>query len=44
MPDDEAQIRNLIERWAAAERSGDLNGVAADHSDDIVMFDVPATV
>ncbi|MET8678061.1 SgcJ/EcaC family oxidoreductase [Streptomyces sp. NPDC004647] len=41
MPDDERQIRTLIERWAAAVHSGDLSGVLADHSDDIVMFDVP---
>src|SRR5687768_13663025 len=41
MPDDEEQIRTLIERWAAAVHRGDLNGVVADHSDDIVMFDVP---
>ena len=31
----------LIERWAAAVRVGDLDGVLADHADDIVMFDVP---
>jgi uncharacterized protein (TIGR02246 family) len=39
--DDKAQIRALIERWADAVRSADLEGVLADHSDDIVMFDVP---
>ncbi len=37
----EQQIRALIERWADAVHSGDLDGVLADHSDDIVMFDVP---
>jgi uncharacterized protein (TIGR02246 family) len=37
----EEQIRTLIERWAEAVHSGDMNGVLADHSDDIVMFDVP---
>jgi uncharacterized protein (TIGR02246 family) len=41
MRDDEEQIRNLIEQWAAAVHGGDLNGVVADHADDIVMFDVP---
>src|SRR5919106_3798475 len=41
MRDDEEQIRNLIHQWAAAVHRGDLNGVLADHSDDIVMFDVP---
>ncbi|UYM06264.1 YybH family protein [Solicola gregarius] len=38
---DERQIRDLVERWAAAVHSGDLDGVVADHSDDIVMYDVP---
>ncbi len=41
MPDDKEQIRTLIERWAAAVHRGDMNRVLADHSDDIVMFDVP---
>jgi uncharacterized protein (TIGR02246 family) len=41
MPDDIQLIRVLIDRWAAAVHSGDLNGVLADHADDIVMFDVP---
>jgi uncharacterized protein (TIGR02246 family) len=41
MPDDEEQIRTLIQRWAAAVHRGDLAGVLADHADDIVMFDVP---
>jgi uncharacterized protein (TIGR02246 family) len=39
--EDEQQIRKLIERWAEAIHHGDLLGVLADHSDDIVMFDVP---
>ena len=39
--DDEAQIRDLITRWAAAVHAGDLDGVLADHAEDIVMFDVP---
>jgi uncharacterized protein (TIGR02246 family) len=38
---DEAEIRDLIERWARAVHAGDLEGVLADHADDIVMFDVP---
>jgi uncharacterized protein (TIGR02246 family) len=41
MTDDEAQIRALIERWAEAVHAGDLDGVLAGHSSDIVMFDVP---
>lgn len=41
MNNDEADIRALIERWAKAAHAGDLDGVLADHADDIVMFDVP---
>ena len=41
MPDDTQLIRALIDRWAAAVHSGDLNGVLADHADEVVMFDVP---
>ena len=41
MPDDQQQIRTLIERWADAVHATDLDTVLADHSDDIVMFDVP---
>ena len=39
--DDAAQVRTLIERWAAAVHAGDLDAVLADHAADIVMFDVP---
>ena len=38
---DEQQIRELIERWAAAVHDGDLPVVLADHAPEIVMFDVP---
>jgi uncharacterized protein (TIGR02246 family) len=38
---DDEQIRNLIERWEASVHGGDLNGVLANHAEDIVMFDVP---
>jgi uncharacterized protein (TIGR02246 family) len=41
MKTDEEQIRELIERWAAAVHAGDLDEVLADHPGDIVMFDVP---
>ena len=37
----EGAIRDLVERWAIAVHAGDLDGVLADHADDIVMFDVP---
>ena len=38
---DAQQIRDLIERWAGAVHSGDLDTVLADHDAGIVMFDVP---
>ena len=38
---DEAAIRDLVTRWAEAVHTGDLDGVLADHAEDIVMFDVP---
>ena len=41
MPDDAQKIRTLVERWSTAVHAGDLDAVLADHSDDIVMFDVP---
>jgi uncharacterized protein (TIGR02246 family) len=41
MPNEDEQIRALIERWAAAVHTGDMDAVLADHADDIVMFDVP---
>jgi uncharacterized protein (TIGR02246 family) len=37
----EADIRALIERWVKAVQSNDIDGVLADHSEDIQMFDVP---
>ncbi|MER6788797.1 YybH family protein [Streptomyces sp. NPDC000658] len=41
MPDDETQIRTLINRWADAVRRGDLDTVLADHADDLVLYYVP---
>lgn len=38
---DEEQIRTLIHRWAEAVHEGDLAGVTAGHTQDVVMFDVP---
>jgi uncharacterized protein (TIGR02246 family) len=38
---DEFAIRALIQRWVQAIRDVDIDGVLADHADDIVMFDVP---
>src|SRR3712207_6895083 len=39
--DDDAAIRDLVHRWALAVHAGDLDGVLADHTEDVVMFDVP---
>jgi uncharacterized protein (TIGR02246 family) len=39
--DDVAEIRDLIDTWARAVHGGDLDTVLAQHSGDIVMFDVP---
>ncbi len=39
--DAETEIRHLVTAWAHAVHDGDLAGVVADRSDDIVMFDVP---
>ena len=38
---DDAVIRDLIQRWAQAVHTGDMDGVLAHHAEDIVMFDVP---
>ena len=41
MSEDEQDIRQLIEGWAAAVHDGVLDQVLADHAGDVVMFDVP---
>jgi uncharacterized protein (TIGR02246 family) len=41
MTRDEEAIRALVEDWAKAVRAKDMNGVLANHTDDILMFDVP---
>ena len=38
---DEAEIRNLVESWARAVHTKDLDGILANHSPEILMFDVP---
>jgi uncharacterized protein (TIGR02246 family) len=38
---DPEQITALIRRWANAVQACDLDGVLAEHTDNIVMFDVP---
>src|ERR1700743_2988259 len=39
--DNEMLIRQLIENWAAAVRSGDIDKILAHHSQNIVRYDVP---
>ncbi|CAL9280851.1 SgcJ/EcaC family oxidoreductase [Streptomyces olindensis] len=41
MSDDETRIRALITHWADSVHRGDLDGVLADHAEDLVMYDVP---
>jgi uncharacterized protein (TIGR02246 family) len=41
---DASAIRRLIEAWAAAVRARDLAKVAARHTGNVVMFDVPPPV
>jgi len=37
----ETQIRKIIENWAEAVRAGDIKDILANHTKDILMFDVP---
>ena len=37
----QAQIRQLLEAWAAAVRRHDMPAILAFHDPDIVMFDLP---
>ncbi|MBL0946533.1 nuclear transport factor 2 family protein [Brevundimonas sp.] len=37
----DAEIRDLISRWARAVGDQDIAGILAHHSDDMLMFDVP---
>jgi uncharacterized protein (TIGR02246 family) len=41
---DEAAIRDLIENWARAVRSKNLDRILADHSPEMLMFDVPPPI
>lgn len=34
-------VRELVQNWAMAVRSRDLDTILAHHSPDMVMFDVP---
>lgn len=39
--ENEGQIRQLIENWAGAVRSRDLQSILAHHDDGMVIYDVP---
>ena len=41
---DELAIRNLVENWASAVRRKDLSGILRNHSESMLMFDVPPPV
>jgi uncharacterized protein (TIGR02246 family) len=41
---EEAVTRELVENWTRAVRAKDLDGILANHSMDILMFDVPPPV
>lgn len=41
---DEAVIRDLVENWARAVRIKNLDGILANHSPDMLMFDVPPPI
>ena len=41
MATNEEQIKQLVERWAEAVRNKDMEGILAQHSADMVMYDVP---
>lgn len=40
-PTNEEQIKRLIENWTKAVRERDIKEILANHSQDIVMYDVP---
>src|SRR5882672_3682926 len=41
---DESAIRGQVENWAKAVRTRDLDGILANHSPEILMFDVPPPI
>jgi len=38
---EDEQIRAVIRSWERAVQSGDIGGILANHTDDVLMFDVP---
>ncbi|TMA85250.1 MAG: SgcJ/EcaC family oxidoreductase [Deltaproteobacteria bacterium] len=41
---DEGAIRDLVENWARAVRTKNLDGILSNHSPDMLMFDVPPPI
>ena len=41
---DESAIRDLVENWAKSVRTRNLDGILANHSPEILMFDVPPPI
>ena len=41
---DESLIRDQVENWAKAVRARNLDGILANHSPEILMFDVPPPI
>jgi ketosteroid isomerase-like protein len=41
---DVAEIRAILQRWAASVHEGRLAGILARHAEDLVLFDVPPPV
>jgi uncharacterized protein (TIGR02246 family) len=41
---DESEISDVVENWAKAVRTRNLDGILANHSPDMLMFDVPPPV
>ena len=44
LTNNETAIREIFDKWAAAVRAEDINGIRANHSPDMLMFDVPPPV
>ncbi len=44
MDSDEEAVRTIIHQWESAVQNRDLAGALANHTDDILMFDVPEPI
>jgi ketosteroid isomerase-like protein len=44
MESDEKLVRDIIDQWETAVQNQDMAGVLANHSPDILMFDVPEPI